>query len=890
MDLTCSQDDLRMISNTTLPENLDAESVRDWLGYQSEFSHQRFDEGVPIDQLVRERAEVFDALLKMLWQQHFADLPDLTLVATGGYGRGELHPHSDIDLMILSEHDLDESVAARVGDFWRFLWDLKLEIGHAVRTISDAVDAAVEDVTTATALFEARWLAGNRSLFGRLMDAIEPDQIWPGEAFFSAKIAEQANRYDQFGGTAYNLEPNLKEGPGGLRDIQMVTWVARRHYGVESLAGLVTVGFLEPGEADLLLEGQQRLWEIRWALHRIADRRENRLRFDLQKELAAAFGFESDEQNNLGVEKFMQSYYRVIQQVERLNERLLQAFSEDILADDSDDYHELDHEFVVRKGYLDLAKSDLFDTDPGAMLRLFHRLQEQPNLRGVRANAIRAVRRNLYQIDDAFRAKQTNQDAFMAILEDGTRVGEMLGRMHRYGILDRYLEIFGMVVGRMQFDLFHVYTVDEHTLAVLREMDAFANDDCELKLARRLFATISKPEILYLAGLFHDIAKGRGGDHSELGAEDAEVFCKAHGLPASETRAVVWLVRHHLLMSMTAQRHDISDPETVTLFAEQLGTLEYLDYLYLLTVADIRGTNPKLWNSWKATLLSDLHQLTRQAFQRGEENAFTREEWVEDTQRDALRRLIENGYTEERVRELWRDWPEEYFLRQAPIQVAWQTRALLDGGQEAGLWVGIRRKTRRGTSEVVVYAPNRDGTFANIVDVLGRHGLDIADARAFNTGDGYIIDSFQVHSTNGGPIEDNYSVESVRKSLTEALTQADFSEPEHRARRVPKRLQHFTRQPQILFKQAQHDPRTIMELRCSDRPGLLLVVATTLLDNQVRLHGARIATFGDLVEDYFFITDLNDQPLDESVQDQLEQALSERLLEGLPEPVRVHQD
>ncbi len=862
-----------------MPPAPEASACRAWLAEVDRQLASGFRREVDIEHLVRQRAAAVDELVVSAWRHRVGAEEGVALIAVGGYGRGELHPHSDIDVLMLLARTEDESLSARLADFVTFLWDLKLDLGHSVRTLKQCLAAARQDVVVATNLLEMRLLEGPARLYQRLEAGLAPKRMWSGRAYFEAKKNEQLSRHRRFGGTAYNLEPNLKEGPGGLRDIQMVTWVANRHYGAASLHDLVEVGFLEEREYGALIDGQRYLWRLRFALHLLAGRKEDRLLFDLQRALAAEFGYRDARPDNLGVEQFMQRYFRRVMHLERLNERLLQAFDEDILGDRRPArIVALEDGFKVRNGYLEFADEDTLDRRPELIVKLFAVLQQMPELKGVRAGATRQIRRHLDRMDDKFRHDPEVRRIFAGLWRDGRRLPQILERMHRYEVLDRYLPAFRRIVGRMQFDLFHVYTVDQHTLEVLKYVQRFAEgaSDPDYPMASEIFARLDKPVLLYLAAFFHDLAKGRGGDHSELGEAEARRFCTDHGFAEGETNLVAWLVRHHLLMSITAQRQDIGDPVVVNRFARSVGDPVYLDYLYLLTLADISGTSPKLWNSWKARLLADLYLLTHAALGRGLENPVQRSERIAAIREESSAALATAGLDRARVSACWEGWPEDYFLRHTADQVIWQTRSILEAGDLDGPLVRIRQAARGGAAELFVHAPNRDGTFATIVDAIGRAGLDIVDARAVNTADGMVIDSFQVLSADGSATLDQAWSDSVCRRLERALNRRSLTLPQ-RQPRMPQRLVHFQRPPSIALRPDPGGHGTELELICSDRPGLLAQVSAVLLSQQVRIRGARIATFGDRVEDFILISDREDRPLNEARCEQLKTALTEAL-------------
>ncbi|OGT18655.1 MAG: [protein-PII] uridylyltransferase, partial [Gammaproteobacteria bacterium RBG_16_57_12] len=626
---------------------------------------QAFYNGPPVTDLVLARAELVDQLLLQAWQYHLPNAEDLALVAVGGYGRGELHPGSDIDIMILLPQERHAAPGEGIERFLTFLWDIGLEVGHSVRTLAECIEQGASDITIATNLMESRRLYGSRALYQQMCAATGPDSIWPSRAFFEAKWREQISRHHKFNDTAYNLEPNIKEGPGGLRDIQMIGWVAKRHFGAATMHDLVNHGFLTESEYHQLGNGQNFLWKIRFALHTITGRREDRLLFDHQRHLAQLFGYQ-DSNHRMAVEHFMKDYYRTIMELARLNEMLLQLFQEEILyADEIAKPAPINGRFQSRKGFIEACHQEVFKRYPFALLEIFLVSQQNPALKGIRAGTIRLMRNHRYLIDDNFRNDLRCKTLFMEILRQPHGVTRELRRMNRYGILAAYLPEFGTIVGQMQHDLFHVYTVDEHTLFVLRNLRRFSVLEYahEFPMCSSIFQRVPKTELLYIASLYHDIAKGRGGDHSELGAIDAEAFCVRHNLSGYDARLVAWLVRSHLLMSTTAQRKDLSDPAVIHEFASTVGNQSRLDYLYLLTVADIRATSPKVWNSWKDALLIELYNATTRALRHGLENPLDQSDRVQYLQDMALELLANQRISKQQAQQVWQRLSNDYFIR-----------------------------------------------------------------------------------------------------------------------------------------------------------------------------------------------------------------------------------
>ncbi|HEX4299804.1 MAG TPA: [protein-PII] uridylyltransferase [Gammaproteobacteria bacterium] len=842
---------------------------------------RRFEAGEAVATLVRGRAALVDAILAHSFRLHSeASRPGIALVAVGGYGRGELHPCSDVDILLLVSNSKAPARDEAIGTFITALWDLGLEVGHSVRTVDECVEQARTDVGVATSLMEARKLLGDETLYQRLRAATGPEQLWPSQEFFAAKLKEQQQRHAKYHDTAYKLEPNVKESPGGLRDIQTVGWVAKRHFGADTLHGLVDHGFLTEDEYQRLQAGQEHLWRLRFALHLLHGRREDRLLFDGQIKLARLAGFE-DAPHNLGVEQFMQQYYRVALEISRLNEMLLQLFDEAILNPRQGEAVPLSADFADQGGFLAARSADLFERKPAALLGIFHVLEQHPRLRGVSAETIRQLRRSLDRIDEGFRADPAHRDAFMDILKEPQGVTHELRRMNRYGVLGRYLPAFGAVAGRMQYDLFHAYTVDEHTLFVVSNLRRFAlaRYDQEFPLCSRIMQALPKPEVAYLAGLFHDIAKGRGGDHSELGAVEAEQFCLEHGLSRYEARLCAWLVQRHLLLSITAQKRDISDPDVIQAFAAQVGDQMHLDYLYVLTVADVRATNPELWNSWKAGLFSELYQRASGALRRGTETPLDKEELIGETQRQAQDVLKTRGLETGAVRAVWQSLSEEYFLRHSADEIAWHTANLASRLQGDTPLVFLRPHTERGGTAVCVYSRHDDFIFGRVTAVLSQLGLTVLDARIVPVGSDASLDTYVVLEDTGAPIEDPERLSEIEQVLLRETGRRNAS-PIAVTRRAPRQVRMFTTATDIQFSQDPRNRRTVLEITAGDRPGLLSQIGQALKACGLRLQNAKITTVGERAEDVFFVTDAAHGPLDAGACETLRGALLARIGEN----------
>lgn len=825
--------------------------------------------GADVDALVYQRSDKIDAMLRDLWSAAVSNT-DVALVAVGGYGRRELQPQSDIDLMVLVDTPPDDDLSAQIAGFFQGVWDGGLEPGSSVRTLEECDALVRTEITVATNLMESRLLAGSHPLFERLMGMLSPERVWSGSSFFSAKYDEQTQRHDRYGDTAYNLEPNIKEGPGGLRDIQMIAWVARRHFAVGTLDALAGAGFLTPSECNMLMEARSFLWRVRFALHQLCGRREDRLLFEHQRALAVEFGFVDGD--NLAVEQFMQSVFRTLIQVERLNERLLQLFEQEILGrGDEGDSFSLDRHFRCRGGFLEVVDEDLFEREPVALMELFVHLACRPEVKGVRAATIRLIRHSLHLIDDQLRNDPTANALFLRLLREGEAIGRELNRMHRYGVLGRFIPEFEAVVGRMQFDMFHVYTVDQHSLTVVEYLHQYTDEEkvADIPFARQVFKRLEKPELLYLAGFFHDIAKGRGGDHSELGAKDAKAFCKRLGLDRADANLVTWLVKHHLDLSVCAQRKDIQDPEVINRFARKVGNWSRLDYLYLLTIADIRGTSPKLWNRWKARLISELYERTRSALRRGLENPLIRDEQARAVKKRSADLLRGERVEAPQFEPIWERFPADYFLRVDPELIAWQTR-LLAHSPDMHV-VSARSNDRLGASELFVHVVDGVGLFAAIVSALDQLSYNVVEARIASTADGYTLDTIWFLDREGHAVRESGRLQELSRLVNQKLTTP--AELQDIPRRISRQLKNFANPVQLDFARKARGNRTLLELIASDRPGLLSCIARAFIACNVNVHDAKIATFGNRVEDFFLLSNDQGRPLSEAQRQRLADAL-----------------
>jgi [protein-PII] uridylyltransferase len=850
----------------------------------TEFLDHAFLAEQDIGELLRLRAAFMDAMLGELWDAQGWSNVELALVAVGGYGRGELHPKSDIDLLILLGERATDS-ESDIEKFLTLLWDIGLNIGHSVRTVAQCVEKARDDITILTNLMEARVIRGPNELMESVRSQTAPDKMWPSAEFFQAKLTEQDRRHSKYADTEYNLEPNVKSSPGGLRDLQIIGWIAERHFGVVSLEQLTADEFLNQEESEILSRGQDFLWRVRYALHMITGREEDRLLFDHQRELAALWGFEDGDK--LAVEQFMQVYYRWAGSLGLLNDVLIQNFDQALLHADREDQIEiLNERFLVRNGYIEARAENLFQQTPTALLEVFLLGATRENIIAISASTVRQIRDNRHQIDDQFRANAQNKINFLSILKAPFKLTRQLRSMARYGILGMYLPEFGKIVGQMQHDLFHTYTVDAHTMELIENIRRFQIQKFEEKfpVTSRVTNRLPKIELLYMAGLYHDIGKGRGGDHSELGAVDARAFCERHGVNPNDTNLVVWLVQNHLTMSSVSQKKDISDPALIQQFAEHVGTSERLDYLFALTVADINATNPTLWNAWRSSLLRQLYNETRRALRRGLENPVDKQALIDKTRAGALDILEYRGFTEQDLEEVWRERGEEYFLRERTEDIAWHTEAIAGHHDIDQPLVLVRNSTDSNVAnatQIFIHARSLPHLFSTICAQLEQLELSVHDARIYNANDGMSLDTFFVLDSSGQSVgQDNERIKNIADTLSSSLTAA-ASAPAISQRRTPRQVKSFSIPTVTKMTLDKASNVSILEVSTPDRPGLLARLGQIFVEFKVELQAAKIQTLGERVEDVFFLTDeaqqaISDPALCEAIQLAIRSELDEQ--------------
>ncbi|HEX4927037.1 MAG TPA: [protein-PII] uridylyltransferase [Burkholderiales bacterium] len=800
--------------------------------------------------LLRRHAQLVDRVVKALWAE--AAIPGgAALVATGGYGRGELYPYSDIDLLVLLAHDPEEAERSALERLIGSFWDAGLEIGHSVRTVEGCAEAAA-DITVRTALLEARYLAGSRPLFRRL--ELRLAAHGDPAAFFKAKKLEQEQRHAKHQDTPYSLEPNLKEAPGGLRDLQVIRWIARASGMTSGFGGrwsnLVRRGLIERDEAAQLARHESLLQDFRIRLHYLAGRREDRIVFDLQMALAAQLGYR-DTSERRASEALMQRYYQTAKGVTQLNTILLQNLEAMLAPLPDTPPRALNERFEIRSALLHVRREDTFRRDPTAILESFLLMMQHQELRGMTARTLRALYRARFSIDSAFRRNPIARLLFLHILQQPRGIVHEFRRMNQYGILGRYLPEFGRIVGQMQHDLFHVYTVDQHILMVVRNLRRFTMPELahEFPLASELMSGFERRWLLYVAALYHDIAKGRGGDHSQLGARDARGFCRKHQLGKEDADLVVFLVENHLLMSHVAQKQDVYEPEVVRAFAERVGSERRLVALYLFTVADVRGTSPKVWNAWKGKLLEDLFRATRRVLT-GE--LLARDIALAEKQAEAARLLRLYALSDAAKDRLWAQLDTAYFLRHDAQEIAWHARNLhYRVGSEKPV-VKARLAPFGEGLQVMIYTRDREALFARICGYFERAGFNIAEAKIHTTRGGYALDTFVVMG-EGRDAHYRDRIAMIEAELGEEMVSEKPLAPP-RGARLSRRVRHFPISPVVDIRPDERGAYQVLSIVAADRPGLLYGIARILARYHISMQTARINTLGDRAEDVFLVS------------------------------------
>lgn len=850
--------DLSTFQDGVLKSQANPRELKKCLAVMHQSLNDAFKEGLSIKKLLSLRSDYMDVLLAFLWQHFLLNAESICLIAVGGYGRQKLFPYSDIDILILTKDPLTDS-AQQLSAFFTKIWDLGFKIGQSTRTESECLTMSKTDLNIYTNLLEMRYLCGDKSTFDDFQKIFLSEYLWSNQAFFLAKEAEQTQRQSKYNETAYLLEPDIKNSQGGLRDLNHIEWLCLQHFQTSDLKCLIEHAILEKPDYKILLDSENTLARIRYALHNLNQKSDNRLFFDKQAELAGQFGYLELEKHK-AIEAFMKMYFIHVKEIRALHEIVANYFYErDILTSTAvipiDAHYVQIGNLIAQKKEVNISKS------PHLLLQAFVHLAEINSARGLSAWTLCQLRKYLYLIDDAFRATPKHQQLLIRLFK-ADNVFKSLQLMNRHKVLGKYLPAFEHIIGQTQHDLFHLYTVDQHTLFVLKKIDTLKSQP---GLYQDLFQTLEKPELLYLAALFHDIGKGRNTDHSEFGAQFTLEFSKQHNLASADGKLISWLVKNHLFLSQTAQKKDLNDPNIIAAFVERIKTRDYLTYLYLLTVADIQATNSNLWNSWKDALLKQLYfascnYMNSLAIQP------SLQQQIQTKKQHVIRQFELHSIPSNKILDLWSKLGNGYFQKEKSEHIYWHTLKLLvfDFENDTTL-VATQNDTMHGATEIFICRKDCDNLFANTVLLLDRLELNVVDARIITSATGFCLDTYSVLNRENKMITDLELLKKIEKKISAELSKTD-AHPKLMRRHMPRQLAHFANKIKFKFHTLTRQNLTKLTVVTPDRPGLLAGIGAAFRVEQVRVHDAKIATLNNRAEDVFYISDKQNNPFNNDAE------------------------
>ena len=860
-----------MFKKNILLENFSFESTKS--NVINDYIYSEYESGVSVGRLLKKKSSIIDSLIKKSWAKNKLKEEDAALIAVGGYGREQLFPFSDIDILILIQNYDDEKVLKNIKNFIADIWNLKTTVGHSVRTIKDCLSSMNSDVTIYTNLLDNRFITGESTLHDELLRNIENDKTWTKNKFLLAKKEEQKKRYNKYSNTAYLLEPNLKEGPGGFRDLQTLQWVAKKSFGTQSLADLYNLDIITKKEYLALLRSERFLSKTRFLLHNINSKAEERLYFSNQKKLSELFGY--NHELNIGVEKFMQNFYKHITNIKQLNEILIKHIENNINGSDQTDSHIIFNDFFVRNNTIRVEDKEIFINDPGKILKIFLLRNEDNDIFDISASTIRLIRENLYLINKDFRSNIIYRELFISIFYQRTGITKILRKMNDYGVLSAYLKPFSKIVGMMQFDLFHIYTVDEHTLSVLSNTRYMSTEDCKVKypFVFEVFKNLLSPEILYLSAIFHDIGKGRKKNHSEVGSRESRKFCKDHGLSKHQSEMVSWLVENHLLMSITTQKKDISDEVVIKEFSDKVKTKERLEYLYLLTIADIRGTNPGLYTDWKNTLLKSLYLSSKLYFRKNIFDIKKPDRYVRNLKK-SVAVLLNKKVSKKDFEDICSYFNTDYFRRHSDTEIAHHIEFILLNIKGNG--VSIKNYETKGCTQLTIYQNIRKNIFTYVANIIDNLNINIVDARIITLKGNRALDTYLLLDQKGEFIKDKYTVEFLKNKILDLL-----SNPEFKTSIVTKKqtesISTFKNFINIDISQKSND--LLIEINTLDHPGLLSKICESFDNCILMIKDAKIATLGEEANDIFTVFSANKKVLTISDIEVIKHSIKLKILE-----------
>ncbi|MEO0412189.1 MAG: [protein-PII] uridylyltransferase [Pseudomonadota bacterium] len=843
--------------------------------------------------LVFAHSYLVDQLIALGWEtivQFIAPLSNptqaerLAIVAVGGYGRQEMAPYSDVDLLFLTPYKLTPWTETAVEHLLYLLWDLGLKVGHATRSVSEMMSMARDDITVRTAFLEARLLQGDGPTFAEAKARFDKDIIAPTKAdFIEEKLAERERRHERMGDSRFVVEPNIKEGKGGLRDLQSLYWIAKYVYGVDAIKELVGKGVFTANEYRSFRQAETFLWNVRCHLHYLSGRAEERLTFGVQQELASALHYTETRAGLSGVERFMKHYFLMVKRVGDLTHIFIAHLAQ------THRKKPLIRLPRLRKARTDLDGLDVidrwlrapddtyFEDKPERFLTIFEAMDKTQ--RDIHPDTLRLLRQSHKQVNAKLRRDPYANQAFLNCLASKNDPERVLRRMNETGIFGRFIPDFGKVVAQMQFDMYHHYTVDEHTIRAIGLLSQIERGLLEEDhpISTRMMPKIVMRRALYVAVLLHDIAKGRGGNHSIIGADIAKKLCPRLGMSPAETETVAWLVRYHLLMSHFAFKRDLADPKTVDDFIAEVKSPERLRLLLILTVVDIRAVGPKVWNGWKAQLLGDLFASAQEGLVAGHA-AFDRDGRVAARQRTVRRRL--NNWDDTQFQAFAGRLDATYWLAEPDDLIVSNAVLMHENDHEPGV-VACKWSARQSedVTYFTVYAADHPGIFYRIAGALALGGASIAGAKIHTTSDGMVLDNFMLQNADGGPFDDDERLKRTRDKVMSALKgKLRLKDRLAQPPALQSKVDHFEVEPVVLIDNAASNRFTVIEVNALDRPALLYRITRVLFHSKVTVRSAHVATYGERAVDVFYVTDLVGQKITNTNR---VRAIERRILDAL---------
>ncbi|TQV77395.1 [protein-PII] uridylyltransferase [Aliikangiella marina] len=824
----------------------------------------------PIESLLENRATFIDGVVTELWNAAGCANQNLSLNAVGGYGRKTLHPHSDIDICVLYESSLSSKEEESLQVFMTQLWDLGLTVGQSVRSLSKNKQMCKNDISIATNLLEIRTITGTPQHARVVKEMLYSNKPWNGERFFTEKLLEQKERHLKLDNQAFKLEPNIKEGPGGLRDVQTVFWILQKEMGTSDFADIRRSKYFNTDEFNELIEAQNFIWRVRWALHKIAGRDENRLLLEYQADIASLLGF--GDTGNLAIEKMMRQVFRATKRIKEINQMLMAFIQFDLYSTGLKKVEVVNQNFEIRDDLINVRAYDVF-VHRKEILSMFRIVaQSGSKIRGITPQTIRLMRQARRRLLGDLQDFEECRTEFLSILAETNDISNSIKLMHHHGILAAYLTQWRNIVGQMQFDLFHAYTVDEHIFQTILNVVELTSKSKSVHFAtyQPLFSKLIRQRpVLLLAALFHDIGKGRGGDHSELGAVDAKQFCQFHGLKRSDIELVTWLVENHLLMSITSQQQDISDPEVVKNFAKKIGTQSRLDALYCLTIADINATNPNLWTGWKASLLERLYIESKKALLQGLENVFTIREKIKERKKESLAELEKRfDLNHDLVIDLWRNLPLTFFSNTEIDEIVYFSQKALLSTDTLG-FISISEAPVDGCSCIFAYLPDRESLFSDLFSALNQLKVDVKDAQLIRCKNDYILELIKVLDYNGNPIE----TISRKQDVEDKLQQQVLNRQKSVKLASPKYIKNFENKVQVEYLETTKTDRTLVSITALDNPNFMTIICQCFREMKIKIFSAKLTTVGEMVENVFMVSNSSNSRLNKRQQSKLSKLL-----------------